>query len=549
MKKLLVIIFFLISLVGYSATYYVATNGNDSRTTTQAKNIATPWLTFQKAFNTAVAGDTVYFRGGVYYTTNYVGTSTSGTAANPICFYAYPPDFATGNIPIVDGINKTEPSYGILLDEVDYVYMKGITVRYHFQIEADDNSAFGFYLYNCGNIRLEQCVAHNIGYRGFFISPHRDTIRIINCDAYNIADSLSIGDAGNNGDGFIAYDGNPSYSDTLNYLLFQGCRAWHCSDDGYDVSTEGLIELDSCWAIDCGAYPEYNYGNGFKLGLSAEYDEMDLPARKMQNCIAVYNGGSAVTSNDNNQAAKHMQIYNNTLAFNETLATFYSTTSSDALEYRRIMRNNISYSNDNGVSGGLYTHDHNSWDIPITVTSADFLSIDSTGIRGARQSNGSLPELNFLRLASTSDLIAVGTELGFGTDLGAFQYEDTEVEPVTIYTNSVTVGTTTATTGGNTIDDGGGTITAKGVAYGSGANPTIVGSHTIDGTGTGNFISNISGLIPATTYHVRAYATNEYGTGYGADVEFTTNSESGLSGDFVFSGGKVVTSNNKINVK
>lgn len=126
---------------------------------------------------------------------------------------------------------------------------------------------------------------------------------------------------------------------------------------------------------------------------------------------------------------------------------------------------------------------------------------------------------------------------GASPDLGAFEYSDSEAEPVTIYTNSVTVGTTTATTGGNSIDDGGGTIIAKGVAYGSSIYPTITGSHTTDGSGTGNFVSNISGLTPATTYHVRAYATNEYGTGYGADVEFTTNSNAGLAGDFVFSGG------------
>ena len=45
---------------------------------------------------------------------------------------------------------------------------------------------------------------------------------------------------------------------------------------------------------------------------------------------------------------------------------------------------------------------------------------------------------------------------------------------------------------------------------------------TTDGTGTGSFVSNLTGLLPGTTYHVRAYATNSAGTAYGNDVPFTT---------------------------
>ena len=44
----------------------------------------------------------------------------------------------------------------------------------------------------------------------------------------------------------------------------------------------------------------------------------------------------------------------------------------------------------------------------------------------------------------------------------------------------------------------------------------------MDGTGTGSFTSSITGLSPGTAYHVRAYATNSAGTGYGNDIEFNT---------------------------
>ena len=46
---------------------------------------------------------------------------------------------------------------------------------------------------------------------------------------------------------------------------------------------------------------------------------------------------------------------------------------------------------------------------------------------------------------------------------------------------------------------------------------------TTDGIGTGNYISNITGLNPKTTYFVRAYATNNEGTGYGDTKSFTTD--------------------------
>jgi len=81
---------------------------------------------------------------------------------------------------------------------------------------------------------------------------------------------------------------------------------------------------------------------------------------------------------------------------------------------------------------------------------------------------------------------------------------------------------TTATTGGNVTADGGSAVTARGVCYGLTANPTIAGSKTTDGTGTGAFVSNLTGLRGLTKYYVRAYATNGVGTAYGPEISFTT---------------------------
>jgi hypothetical protein len=62
----------------------------------------------------------------------------------------------------------------------------------------------------------------------------------------------------------------------------------------------------------------------------------------------------------------------------------------------------------------------------------------------------------------------------------------------------------------------------RGVCWGLTANPTIAGSHTHDGSGLGRFETIISGLTPNTIYHVRAYATNSAGVGYGEDYAITT---------------------------
>lgn len=81
---------------------------------------------------------------------------------------------------------------------------------------------------------------------------------------------------------------------------------------------------------------------------------------------------------------------------------------------------------------------------------------------------------------------------------------------------------TSAKSGGNITIDGGAEVTKRGVVYGTAPNPTVTGSKTEDGTGTGAFTSNITGLSGLTKYYVRAYATNSAGTGYGQQFEFTT---------------------------
>lgn len=79
------------------------------------------------------------------------------------------------------------------------------------------------------------------------------------------------------------------------------------------------------------------------------------------------------------------------------------------------------------------------------------------------------------------------------------------------------------TCGGAVSSPGAGAVTARGICYSAtSTQPTINDQHTTDGSGTGSFTSTVNGLQSTTTYHIRAYATNAHGTGYGEVKTVTT---------------------------
>ncbi len=81
---------------------------------------------------------------------------------------------------------------------------------------------------------------------------------------------------------------------------------------------------------------------------------------------------------------------------------------------------------------------------------------------------------------------------------------------------------TTAVSGGEVTADGGSDVTAYGVCYGTSSGPTIADQKTEDGSGLGEFVSNLTGMRGLTVYYARAYATNGAGTAYGNEITFTT---------------------------
>jgi len=97
-----------------------------------------------------------------------------------------------------------------------------------------------------------------------------------------------------------------------------------------------------------------------------------------------------------------------------------------------------------------------------------------------------------------------------------------------VSTNAITdFKETQATGGGNVSSEGGSPVIARGVCWSTNYYPTIYDNKTINGMGSGNFNSSITGLAKNLKYYARAYASNNCGTGYGQVIELSTTTSVG----------------------
>jgi uncharacterized protein (TIGR02145 family) len=174
-------------------------------------------------------------------------------------------------------------------------------------------------------------------------------------------------------------------------------------------------------------------------------------------------------------------------------------------------------------SGGQVISDGNAyitargvcWDIATDPTVDKYKTSDSTG-SGLFTSHltGLTPStVYYLRAyATNSEGTAYGDPVTFTTIPVSYPYLTTKgLKSVTL---------TTADGGGDISNDGGVPVIVRGVCWSTTHMPTIADSFTSDGSGDGMFSSTLTDLTLNTVYHVRAYATNSFGTGYGDEVEF-----------------------------
>ena len=122
----------------------------------------------------------------------------------------------------------------------------------------------------------------------------------------------------------------------------------------------------------------------------------------------------------------------------------------------------------------------------------------------------------YIKAYITSSLETVyGDELSFTTVAEPVSPSVSTATPVDITHSSATVG-------GIVTSHGDSEVMERGVFYGTSPMPQNTGTKLSLGTGTGIFSGPIGNLQHLTKYYIVAFASNNSGTGYGTELEFTT---------------------------
>lgn len=160
------------------------------------------------------------------------------------------------------------------------------------------------------------------------------------------------------------------------------------------------------------------------------------------------------------------------------------------------------------------------WGINPQPTLSDAHTVDGAGVGSfTGLMSGLTPNTTYYARAYATN--SLGTAYGMAV---SFTTNDVTAvaELPTVITSPVTnIIQNHAMCGGMVTADGGAPVTERGVCWSTSANPSVTGQHSSDGSGLGEFTSNVAGLTVNTTYYVRAYATNSAGTTYGEVISFT----------------------------
>ena len=312
-------------------------------------------------------------------------------------------DFSCTRVPTMN--SEELKAAGLSLSQSECFQSRGKNIRFN-RIKAYNNNAIGFYFVGTKS--------YNIAYR---------------CDSYN--NSGSSEESKGNMDGFGAHGTGAEFIE---------CRAWDNSDDNYDsINSYGTTIFDNCWSFRINfKNSDIQDGNGFKVGgwgKSADakdkygkYSGENPPFHIVKNCIAANNKANGFYSNHQpGQAAVwfNNRAYNNKANFDmtegsETWEVDQNGKVIDICGTREILFFNIASKFNAklkecdcclyGKEGNLYNanltnekNQFNSWNYRnITLVDDDFLSLDVKELAKDRGIDGSLPEINFMKLNPNS---------------------------------------------------------------------------------------------------------------------------------------------------
>jgi hypothetical protein len=416
----------VVTVGAVSGAIYIAPYGNDQ---TGNGSEFYPYFTIGKAEEDVLPGGTVYIRGGLYRYRLEDAENDGGTHStwfrmfNPnksgsdmaghIKYFAYPGDPR----PVFDmtAVNPLGKRVQVFYVQGSYLHFKGfdiigvqVNILDHTQSECIRNDGGSYNIY-------ENIAMHDGKGCGVYLLSGSNNL-FLNCDVYNNWDDVSEGGSGENTDGFGAHCTTGSTGN-----VFSGCRAWANSDDGFDsISCWEGITWDNCWSFyngyshePDGSFVRRGNGQGFKVGgwgMSPGEDESRFPAvtprHTIQFCVSANNGTNGFDGNF--QVGIGSNFYNNTSFgnpqnFNMQARTEYIMADIVSVPgYGHRLINNLSYkpgvahiANVNLARSTVY---NNSWNIEPGFTDDDFMSLDATELTKPRKSDGSLPDVNFMRL-------------------------------------------------------------------------------------------------------------------------------------------------------
>jgi len=412
---------FAVSASAFGAEYFVAPTGSDSANGSEA----TPFATMARGQQAASAGDTVYFRAGTYLfssssASDGIVLNKSGSAGNLIKYFAY-----AGEKPVLDfsGITTQARIHGISVTG-NYIHLRGFEIKNVKQNRTDQKESWGIHVNGGDNNVFEALDIHHIMGPGLFIVGGGNN-RILNVDSHHNFDENSYDGGptpGENADGFGCHT-----SDAGN--VFDGCRAWFNSDDGFDfINSPGVCVVQRSWAFQNGFRPDTTTGIGNGAGIKGGGFTNNVPGtiprhRMIQN-VSFSNRRQGFYANHHEGG---LDFINNT-AFNNAQRNYDLL--ADEGPAAHFLRNNIAFGTGGTVSNvnaGEVDDEFNSWSLTVTVTNADFISVTESLATTARQADGSLPNVDFVKLATGSDLIDAGEPQqgiaynGAAPDLGAFE--------------------------------------------------------------------------------------------------------------------------------